>query len=74
MKFKTIEERIKFYKKYLGYGVEPWKLRDKDYKLYYEYSCYDHKYNWTNGSSREHDVYYFMKWLFEYCSGDIKVN
>jgi hypothetical protein len=71
MKFKNIGERIDFYKQYSKYGIEPWRLRSDNEELYHESQSYDYKNNWTNGSCRVHDTYYFLKWLFEYCFGDL---
>ena len=51
MKFKTLTQRIEFYNKYAKYGIEPFRLRDDNPELYSLYSHYNHKYNWTNGSS-----------------------
>ena len=69
MKFKTLKERFDFYKKYSKYGVEPFRLRNDNVELYNKAQSYDFKNNWTNGSSRVHNTYYFMQFLFEYCFG-----
>lgn len=69
--FASFAKRIEFYKKWSKFGAEPWRLRNENEELYDKWKSYDHKHNFTNGSSRVYDTHYFYQWLFDYCFSNI---
>ena len=69
--FDDIKSAIEFYQKYSKYGAEPYTLRNDNEELYDKWLRYRHKHDWTNGSNRVYETYYYMKWLFNYCFQDV---
>lgn len=68
---EDVKSAAKLFQKYSEYAINTYKLKHENEKLYDKCMAYIDEHDWTNGSDKKYEIYFYFKWLFEYCFEDV---